>query len=193
MHNSSSKHFLSFVNKYSSLSENDSSKLLKIFTQRSFKSKEDVMNPAAEQSRLFFICTGLVRYYCLNEGNEWNKAFIPQNRMYTAFTTDFLGSASPFGLQAIEDTRLLIADYADFEALYDSHPMIERLGRKLIELVLISKMNRERSFLINSAATRYKEFVVQNPELMSRIPQYHLASYLGVTESTLSRLLINTI
>jgi len=112
--------------------------------------------------------------------------------MSTSFTTDFLGRASPFGIQAMEDTTLLMASYADFEALYDRHPMIERLGRKLIESILISKMNRERSFLINDARHRYEEFVLQCPELVARIPKSHLASYLGITESSLSRLSAKT-
>jgi hypothetical protein len=66
--------------------------------------------------------------------------------------------------------------------------MIERLGRRLIELVLISKMQRERSFLQGDATSRYLDFIKQHPELTQRIPQYHLASYLGITEVSLSRI-----
>ena len=183
--------FLAFVEKYTTLSKNDSTHLLKIFSQQAFTSKEHILNPANEKSRIYFICSGLVRYYCMaDDGNEWNKSFICENMMTTAFTTDFLGNTSPYGLQAMEQTILLVADYADFTALYESHPKIERLGRKLIELVLINKMNRERSFLMNNAKTRYNEFVSQNPELASRVPKYHLASFLGITESTLSRLTV---
>ncbi|OUS32273.1 hypothetical protein A9R01_11100 ['Osedax' symbiont bacterium Rs2_46_30_T18] len=184
-----SQYLLGFVKKYTTLSENDAKALLEIFRQRAFANKEYILDPDNQKSRIFFICSGLVRYYCMEEdGNEWNKSFISENMITTAFSADFLGQTSPYGMQAIEDTTLLVADHSDFASLYDAHPKIERLGRKLLELALINKMNRERSFLINSAKTRYQEFVLQNPQLALRIPKYHLASYLGITESSLSRL-----
>ncbi len=184
-----SQYLLGFVKKYTTLSENDAKALLEIFRQRAFANKEYILGPDNQKSRIFFICSGLVRYYCMEEdGNEWNKSFISENMITTAFSADFLGQTSPYGMQAIEDTTLLVADHSDFASLYDAHPKIERLGRKLLELALINKMNRERSFLINSAKTRYQEFVLQNPQLALRIPKYHLASYLGITESSLSRL-----
>jgi len=184
-----SQHFLAYVEKYTTLSENDAKALLEIFRQRAFANKEYILGPDNQRSRIFFICSGLVRYYCMEEdGNEWNKSFISENMITTAFSADFLGQTSPYGMQAIEDTTLLVADHSDFASLYDAHPKIERLGRKLLELALINKMNRERSFLINTAKTRYQEFVLQNPQLALRIPKYHLASYLGITESSLSRL-----
>jgi len=184
-----SQYLLGFVEKYTTLSENDAKALLEIFRQRAFANKEYILGPDNQRSRIFFICSGLVRYYCMEEdGNEWNKSFISENMITTAFSADFLGQTSPYGMQAIEDTTLLVADHSDFASLYDAHPKIERLGRKLLELALINKMNRERSFLINTAKTRYQEFVLQNPQLALRIPKYHLASYLGITESSLSRL-----
>ena len=183
------QHFLAFVEKYTTLSENDANPLLEIFRQQTFTSKEHILSPDNKKSRIFFICSGLVRYYCMEEnGNQWNKSFTCENMMTTAFSADFLGKTSPYGMQAMENTTLLVADHADFSALYDDHPKIERLGRKLLELALIDKMNRERSFLIDTAKIRYQEFVTQNPQIASRIPKYHLASFLGITESSLSRL-----
>lgn len=67
--------------------------------------------------------------------------------------------------------------------------MVERLGRKIIESILVSKINREHSFLQQSAKMRYIDFQEQHPFLNKRIPQYHIASYLGITEASLSRLI----
>lgn len=66
--------------------------------------------------------------------------------------------------------------------------MIERLGRKFVEQVLISKMQRERSFLQNDAKMRYLDFLNHFPDLAQRLSQYQLASYLGVSEVSLSRI-----
>ncbi|OUS30162.1 hypothetical protein A9Q99_06700 [Gammaproteobacteria bacterium 45_16_T64] len=180
---------LTFVSGHASLTDQNIAAFLGLFRQLRFVPKQHIVTPSVERSTLFFMCTGCARYYYLAEnGKEWNKAFVSEGMMSTSFAADFLGSPSPYGIQALEDTVLLMASYEEFEALYDDHPMIERLGRKLVELVLISKMKRERSFLQDSALMRYHDFVAQNPGILGRISKFHLASYLGITESSLSRL-----
>jgi len=177
------------INQYIQLSEIDWEALQHLFQLRKYKKGTHIAYPGEENSSIFYIYTGLIRYYYLaDDGQEWNKAFIAENMLSASFSTDFLGHASPYGIHALEDTILLISSYTEFEMLYDIHPMIERLGRKFIEFVLISKMKRERSFLQNNAESRYVDFRNQYPELVKRIAQYHLASYLGISEVSLSRI-----
>ena len=76
----------------------------------------------------------------------------------------------------------------EFTELYSHDLVYERLGRKLAEQLLVRKELRMRSMLEQSASERYLEFVKKYPDLVDRIPQYHLASYLGITEVSLSRL-----
>lgn len=189
MKKSQIQQFLNFVKLDSNIKQEEFSKLLKLFEFRTYKRKDHIIDPTEEKSSIFFILSGLIRYYYLAEdGKEWNKAFIAEDMMCTSFSKDFLGLMSPYGIQAIEKTTILIANYSKFESLYEKNPSIERLGRKLIERILISKMKRERSFLQNSAKMRYTDFAKENPRLFQRIPQYHLASYLGITEASLSRI-----
>jgi len=177
------------LDQYASLAEEDWIKLSEIFQISKYSKATHIVHPSEESSRLFFVCTGLIRYYYLADGGkEWNKAFISEDMLSASFSKDFLGQLSPYGIEALEDSVLLTTRFSDFEALYETCPMIERLGRKFIELVLISKMKRERSFLQSDAKTRYLDFVEQYPTLSQRIPQYHLASYLGVSEVSLSRI-----
>lgn len=148
-----------------------------------------VVLPGDITSGLYFVCKGLLRYYYIAaDGKEWNKAFIAENALTASFSEDFLGCPSPYGIQALDDAVLLSARYADFEALYPSHVSIERVGRRFVEQVLAVKLSRERSFLQLDAKSRYLDFLAHHPGLSERIPQYHLASYLGVSEVTLSRL-----
>lgn len=189
MEKSQIQQFLNFVKKDSNIEQEEFTTLLKLFELRTYKNKNHIIDPTEEKSSVFFILSGLIRYYYLAEdGKEWNKAFISEDMMCTSFSKDFLGLVSPYGIQAIEKTTILIANFSKFELLYEKNPRIERLGRKLIERILISKMKRERSFLQNSAKMRYMDFTTENPRLFQRIPQYHLASYLGITEASLSRI-----
>lgn len=77
---------------------------------------------------------------------------------------------------------------SDFVALFEQHPIFDRLGRKLAEWLLIRKELRARSLLQQQAKERYLDFEEQYPDLVKRVPQYHIASYLGITEVSLSRL-----
>lgn len=163
--------------------------LTPLFRQLTLKKGDHIVLPGDATSGLYFVCRGLIRYYYITEeGKEWNKAFIAEDSLAASFSEDFLGYPSPYGIQALENTILLSARYIDFESLYERHASIERLGRRFIEQVLAAKLSRERSFLHHDATSRYQDFLRQHPGLSERIPQYHLASYLGVTEVTLSRL-----
>jgi len=120
----------------------------------------------------------LIRYFYLSDdGKEWNKAFIAENMISTSFTTDFLGSASSYGIQALADSVLLIGSFSQFEKLYDLYPNIERLGRKIIESLLIMKMNRERSFLQDSAKVKYQRIFREK----SRIKISHTSTPFSLT------------
>jgi len=177
------------LSQFAHLNQKDWGKLEAIFSYSKFQKNDHLVLPDEENSRIFFVCSGLVRYYYLDDnGKEWNKAFIKENMLSASFSNDFLGHVSPFGIQALEDTIILTASYFEFENLYENYSMIERLGRKFIEQILISKMKRERSFLQSNTQKRYMDLLENFPEICQRVPQYHIASYLGVSEVSLSRI-----
>ena len=82
----------------------------------------------------------------------------------------------------------LIIMRADLEMLYDQYPRIERLGRKLAEQVAITSENHLFSLLNYTAAERYEQLRLHHPEFIRQIPVQYLASYLGITRETLSRI-----
>jgi CRP-like cAMP-binding protein len=71
---------------------------------------------------------------------------------------------------------------------YDRHACWERLGRKNAEQLVLIKEAREKELLLDSLEVRYQRFLQEFPGLADRIPQYHIASYLGVTDVALSRI-----
>lgn len=192
MNESQQQLFLDYTKKIVSLKKQEFDDLVKLFNAKHINENNYLEKPDADRSTIFFVVSGLARYFYLAEdGKEWNKAFVSTGMMSTSFSKDFLGRSSPYGIQALEDTTILVANYSDFELLYDKYQMIERLGRKILENILIFKMNRERSFLQDRAEARYDDFIREYPSLLKRIPQYHIASYLGITEASLSRILRN--
>ncbi|MDX1660774.1 MAG: Crp/Fnr family transcriptional regulator [Gemmatimonadota bacterium] len=163
--------------------------LASIFRERQVPAGAYLLRPGDEDYDLMFVGEGLLRiYYIGEEGREWNKAFPAEGGFAGPLATALLGEPSRYGIQALEPSRLLAARYADYFELLESHPAFDRLGRRIVEWVLGQRELRERSLLQDGAAERYAEFRARHPELIGRVPQYHVASYLGVTEVTLSRL-----
>ena len=99
-----------------------------------------------------------------------------------------LGLPTTYGVQALEPTRYWAAPYPSLLALYQAQPVYERFGRELAERLLVHKERRARSLLQEDAATRYRQFVEGEPGLGQRVPLYHVASYLGITPESLSRI-----
>ncbi len=159
------------------------------FQVKVVQKNEYIALPGTKIHELYFVCSGLLRfYYVIDNGMESNKAFIAENTLAGSLAAYNLNSPILYGVQALEQTMLLTASFNEFVALFEQHPIFDRLGRKLAEWMLIRKEIRARSLLQQQAQERYLDFVQQYPDLVKRIPQYHIASYLGITEVSLSRL-----
>lgn len=171
------------------LTEAQWNKLAAIFQLRSIQKQEYLLFPGDNIHELYFICEGLLRFYYVSEdGVESNKAFKAENKFAGPLSVADLDRPSIYGVQALEPTTLLIAQYADFVALFEQDPTFDRLGRRLAEWLLTRKELRVRNLLQKQARERYLDFANEHPNLTQRIPKYHIASYLGITEVSLSRL-----
>ncbi len=160
-----------------------------IFEVRTLGADEHLHYPGDSEHKLIFVGEGLLRfYYPAEDGKESNKAFLTEGAFGGALAAAGMGLPLIYGVEALEETSLLAADLADLSALYDEHPIFDRFGRKLAEHILVRKEVRMRRMLQQSAKERYLALRQTESELVRRVPQYHLASYLGVTEASLSRL-----
>lgn len=137
-----------------------------------------------------FIVTGYCRQFFVNEsGQEFNHNFNFENDLVAGYQSILEGRPSQYAIEAMEDCDLLVMDYREFEKFYDRHPCWERLGRKAAEWNYLIKIQRETAFLIRDARQRYLDVVTTLPEIPRRVPQYHIASYLGITASALNRII----
>ncbi len=171
------------------LSEAQWHQLAAIFKVRTIPPSTTLLHPGDRVYEILFVCDGLLRfYYADTEGTESNKAFIAEDMFAGPLAASALDLPVLYGVQALEKTTLLAARYTDFVALFETHPVFDRLGRKLAEWLLIRKEVRQRSLLQQNATERYLSFIEAHPTLVQRVPQYHIASYLGITEVSLSRL-----
>jgi CRP-like cAMP-binding protein len=160
-----------------------------LFTPRTLSKGAFFARPGNPVTQVAFLVEGTVRAYVTDSrGAEYNKTlhvapcFVGP---YSALTT---GRPNHVNVQALESCRLLVADYRRVEGLYDRFPALERFARKLAEYYFAEKEQREIDLVLLDAGARYAAFRQAFPGLESRIPQYHVASYLGITPTQLSRI-----
>ncbi len=150
---------------------------------------ELLISAGEPMTHFFFIVKGLVRFfYTTDDGKEFNKTFVPENHFAGSFGAETLQEPCRFSIQALERTTALLIPVQVIREGYDRHHSWERVGRKMAERVAISKILREGEFLLDSAETRYRRFLADHPDLAGRLSQYHIASYLGITDVALSRI-----
>jgi CRP-like cAMP-binding protein len=153
---------------------------------------ESVLVPGQRPKDILYVASGLLRYYYGGnpdgEGRGSNKVFLSDGMFSAPITGCALDPEPGCGVEALEAGDLLIADASAFNALYDVHPVFDRLGRRMGEWWLGQKELRARSFQLQDARDRYLGFIRTHGDLVQRIPQYHVASYLGITDVSLSRI-----
>ncbi|MBD0260168.1 MAG: Crp/Fnr family transcriptional regulator [Cytophagales bacterium] len=160
-----------------------------LFTPQLLDKGAPFARPGSPATQVAFLAAGTMRAYVTDDrGTEYNKTlhvapcFVGP---YSALTT---ARPNQVSVQALEPCRLLVADYRSVERLYDRFPALERFARKLAEYYFAEKEQREIDLVLLDAGARYAAFRQAFPDLESRIPQYHVASYLGITPTQLSRI-----
>ncbi|WP_307219694.1 Crp/Fnr family transcriptional regulator [Paenibacillus tundrae] len=149
-----------------------------------------IVQSGDEVTHAYFCTHGLFRlYYTLPDGREYNVAFTLENDFATSYGAMISGSISMYTIQAMEDSIVIEIPYDALQMLMDRSHSWERFVRTAVERLYIRKEERERELLYLSALERYRAFLVKYPGLEKRIQQYHIASYLGISPVSLSRLL----
>jgi CRP-like cAMP-binding protein len=156
---------------------------------RTFEKNEYLVRAGDVVKNFYFINRGLLRFfYSTEDGKEFNKHFAMENGFAGSFHSLILQKPCSFFIQALEKTEVIVLPNHILNEFYDRNSCWERLGRKNAEQLALIKEAREKELLLDSLETRYRRFLKQFPGLSDRIPQYHIASYLGVTDVALSRI-----
>lgn len=141
------------------------------------------------EHELAFIRTGILRYHVtLANGDDATKDFSVAGGFAVSFGSASIGRPAQVAISAVLPSQLRVWPYAALLALYNASPAWQLLGRRVAELLYVRKEQRELAFLLQDAATRYRRLRTEFGDALDAIPQYHLASYLGVRPPSLSRL-----
>jgi CRP-like cAMP-binding protein len=139
-----------------------------------------------------FIVKGCLMCVYNNDGKEFIDEFSLDNEFISAYASFITGTPADKDIICLEDSELLILSYSNLQELYEIDPVFERTGRLMAEMLFMNWQQRVKSLLLDNAETRYLRLTENRPDLIQRVPQYHIAQYLGVSPETLSRIRKNT-
>lgn len=150
--------------------------------------KKDYYSSEGQKAKDFcFILSGIFRiFYANSKGDEWNKYFLQKGNFLSASISPEHTSIS--NVQALAKCNILCVSYNELKRISNTHSQINEFIQKLTFSYLEQKHNREITLLSKNAINKYIYFKKEFPNLENKIQHYHIASYLGITPTQLSRL-----
>jgi len=180
--------FLEYLRKFVNLSDDEFSRcLVPIIKVRRFGKKEYVTKAGEVENYFNFITRGLVRKYYKKGNNEINTQISTENHIILSQESFHSRTPSEYAVETIEPTTLISILYDDLEKIYRASKKMEHLGRLVITHTMIIKDRWQMQMVKMTPRERFLNFVMRNAELLQRVPQKYLASYLNIKPETFSR------
>lgn len=174
---------------FKDLSTRDIFSFLKAARTRKLAAGDIYIREGETGARLAFIRKGIIRAYHVNEqGEELTLMLRWEDQFIASHENIIFNRPSRFIYEAVEETTLLEADYATIMRIIDSNPVFEKSRYYFLLHMLGEAMTRMESFVLLSPEERYLQLIREKPDLVQRVPGKHLATLLGITPVSLSRI-----
>ncbi len=180
-------HLISFFENFIPLNKEDVELITSFCTVRHLSKNEFLLTEGKTCTFVAFINKGLFRSFYTVDGQEYSKQFFFENNFCTDYGSFLTQTKSTTYLQAIEDSTVLILKKEDIDTCYKEIPNFVYFGKTLAEQLYIKVTDIKASFILNTPEQRYLNLIKERPKVMQRVPQYMIASYLGITPEALSR------
>src|SRR5436190_9070888 len=180
--------FFQFLHKFVTLSESEFDEYIRPYTEvRHFRKRQLITKENEIENYLNFLTKGLVRKYYKKGKSEINTQLSTEGHIIHAQESFHSRTPSEYFLEAIETTTMVSITYDDLEKIYSSSHKMEKLGRLVITFTMVVKDRWQMNMIKLTPRERFLDFVHKNPDLLQRVPQKYLASYLNIQPETFSR------
>ncbi|MBI5354186.1 MAG: Crp/Fnr family transcriptional regulator [Chloroflexi bacterium] len=189
MYTQEQKSLIAFLRSITDIPNAEVEKVLGVFRVSKLQKNRFLVSAGEVPTTLAFVISGILRlYYISDSGFEFTKSFCVEGDMVAAYTALLNNEPSNLFIQALEDSELLIANYEEYQSVTAKSSYWQKVNQNIAERLFMKKEKRESSLLLDDAQIRYIKFRNEYPGLESRIKQRLIASYLGITPVTLSRI-----
>lgn len=178
------KHFLH----YGQLSEDEIAAIDSTMDIRHVTKGTLLLQEGQSSNEVYFVLEGIIRQFYLVDGAEKTSDFFTEEQ-WVLSENNFSGKqASGQYLECCSDCVLMVGNSTKGEDLYALYPNLGTISRKLMEAVFIQQQAKLEAFVTGNPQSRYLNLLKNNPGLFQRVPLYQIASYIGVTPESLSRI-----
>lgn len=176
-----------YISTIAPLSEAEIEQIFEMIKIRSYKKNKVLLREGQIGNTCYFVLQGCIRQYYLMDGVEKTTNFFTEGMPITS-TFVFDNKGSMFFLVCSEDSILVEGNQAEEHLFFEQMPRMETLNRMGVEMELQKNQEAFAQFIMLGPEERYLNLLNNRPDLLDRVPQYQLASYLGITPESLSRI-----
>lgn len=176
-----------FMDQYVHLSDREAEAIVERFSTKTIKKNEYLLRQGDVCKNIVFVRKGCIRLYYLKDGVEISVWFAFARSSSIEINSFISEQPSNYFLQAIEDSEVLYLPKTELNKLYKEQPKMQEMMRNFWEDVILNLINRFTALQTDSAEKRYRD-LLNKPAYMETIPQKYLASFIGVTPTSLSRI-----
>lgn len=160
----------------------------KLSTRKHFKKGDIIIREGQFVDQCYHVVKGCLRQYRIVDGEERSIFFFTEDQSILSLTQNNSIYLSNHYIDCIEDTTVTVMKASDEKELYRRYPEVESMSRISLESMVKDHQEMFSDFIISTPEERYLNLLNSRPDLLGRVPQYHLASYLGVKPESLSRI-----
>ncbi|GAB4021118.1 Crp/Fnr family transcriptional regulator [Spirosoma koreense] len=177
------------ISRLVTLTEEEFGLLKTMFIPKKLRRKQYILQEGDVCKYVIFVDKGMLRSYTVDtKGAEHIVQFAPEGWWISDMYSYLTGEPSEYNIDALEDAELLLLEQTNMERMLSSIPKMERFFRITLQNNYIATHRRIVTTLSQSAEEKYDEFVARYPDIVQRVPQHMIASYLGITPAFLSRI-----
>lgn len=179
---------LAYFNKIMPLTVEESNAIAATILVREFKKGTILLREGETSTEAYFVLDGCVRQYYLVDGEEKTNNFFTDGQWVVSIKSISQGVPSDHFMVCATDTSLIVGNRHKEDDLYHRFPRLETISRKVMERVFAEQQEIMASYLTDTPEQRYLKLLKSRPDLFQTIPQYQIASYIGVKPESLSRI-----
>lgn len=177
---------LHYFRQYTRLPEELEQKLDVLFQEVPVSKGQRDLEPDSFSRKLYFMEQGLARTFYYKDGKDITHYFFRENSFYTPIECTFYDKASPYGFEFLTKGVVRVVSFPELDELLSTIPELQQFTRQMLIEFLRQFSERLYGLQFQSAQERYQALLQQYPEILLQAPLGHIASYLGITQQTLS-------
>lgn len=180
---------LKYMSKFTSLSEEEKQAIVEEIHIEEYSKGIMLLKQGEVPDKCYFVLKGCIRQHSIDEsGKESTSNFYTEEEAVTIFNLHKQDKSSQYTLTCLEDSILVVGDLDIEQDMYNKYSELQVMTRKMMEMNLGEVQDEFAAFITSPPEERYKSLLLKRPHLINRVPQHQLASYLGITPESLSRI-----